>query len=133
LLGEFVIPLELLPPFSFSAGLWGGLFLSLCGMALEIAAARELHASGTTTRPHAKPSHLVTTGAFRRSRNPFYIGLLLTLAGLMLVLSLDWIVLAVPMLWLGLDRLVVPAEEVTLHEQFGSSWNKYAARTRRWL
>lgn len=39
----------------------------------------------------------------------------------------------IPLLWLALDRLVVPHEERRLAEVFGPVWAAYAASTRRWL
>jgi protein-S-isoprenylcysteine O-methyltransferase Ste14 len=134
LLGELLFPLSLLSPFSLnSAGLWFGLVLVLCGLALEARVAREMIRAGTTTKPNATPIHLVTTGPFRWSRNPFYLGLLLVMAGIMFVASLDWVILALPALWIGLDRYVVPAEEAVLANRFGVTWTLYADHTRRWL
>ena len=89
--------------------------------------------AGTSTRPDASPDALVTSGPFRFSRNPFYIGVLLMIGGLMLALSLDWLVVALPLLWVALDRLVVPREEERLAAAFDETWEPYAARTRRWL
>jgi len=134
LLGELVIPIELLPALSLeSAGLWVGLIIALAGLATEIAVASCLHRAGTTTKPRAAPTTLVTTGPFRWSRNPFYLGLLLVLAGVMIILSLDWATLTIPLLWLGLDRMVIPNEEANLARQFAIEWDSYRAVTRRWL
>jgi len=103
------------------------------GLGLEIAAARALVWARTTTRPGERPAALVTDGVFAASRNPFYCGLLLLVGGLLLVLSLDWLVILVPALWLALDRWVVPGEERLLAEAFGADFQSYRAHTRRWL
>lgn len=89
--------------------------------------------AGTTTKPYKRPTALVTSGPFRFSRNPFYIGILLFFGGMMLMLSLDWLLLVMPLYWLALDRLVVPHEEKALASAFGPTWDDYAARTRRWV
>jgi protein-S-isoprenylcysteine O-methyltransferase Ste14 len=134
LLLDFVLPLPLLPPAGFTAPLtWLGVLVALGGFALEIGAARALAAAGTTTRPNGAPRVLVTAGPYRWSRNPFYCGLLLVLAGACLALSLEWALLGLPLLWLALDRLVVPHEEARLAEVFGADWLAYAGATRRWL
>lgn len=131
---DFILPLPLLPPAGWTSPLTGlGILLTLTGFALEIAAARALTAAGTPTRPNAAPLALVTSGLFRWSRNPFYCGLLLVLAGACLALSLEWALLGLPLLWLALDRLVVPHEEARLAQAFPADWSAYAAATRRWL
>ena len=134
LLLDFVVPLPLLPPAGLTAPFtWAGVVLALGGFALEIRAAQALTAAGTTTRANGTPRALVTSGPFAWSRNPFYIGLLLVLAGACLALSLEWALLGLPLLWLLLDRLVVPHEEARLAQGFGAEWFTYAGATRRWL
>lgn len=131
---DFVLPLPLLPPAGWASPLTGlGIMLALAGFALEISAARALAAAGTPARPNAAPLALVTSGPFRWSRNPFYCGLLLVLAGACLALSLEWALLGLPLLWLALDRFVVPHEEARLAQAFPAAWSAYAGVTSRWL
>lgn len=131
---DFVLPLPLLPPAGWASPLTGlGIVLAIAGFALEISAARALTAAGTPTRPNAAPQALVTSGPFRWSRNPFYCGLLLVLTGASLALSLEWALLGLPLLWLALDRFVVPHEEARLAQAFPAAWSAYAGATRRWL
>ena len=59
--------------------------------------------------------------------------LLLVLAGACLALSLEWALLGLPLLWLALDRFVVPHEEARLAQAFPAAWSAYAGATRRWL
>ena len=131
---EWLRPLPMLPP----AGWWGPLVppalgLALAGLALELAAARALTNGGASTRPNDAPAALVTNGVFRWSRNPFYCGILLLMLGVMLAFSLDWGVVLMPLLFLALDRLVIPVEERRLESAFGQAYLDYSARTRRWL
>lgn len=64
LLGEFLMPLELLPACSLdSPVLWVGVVPMLCGLILEIAAVREMRRTGTATRPHGnRPTWLRQAG-----------------------------------------------------------------------
>ena len=131
---EAVLPLPILPP----AAWWGPLVAialvpAVAGLGLEIAAARALAGSGTSTRPNDAPAALVTDGVFRWSRNPFYCGILLLLAGIMIAASLDWGMIVLPFTWLALDRLVIPVEERRLERAFGQTYLDYTARTRRWI
>lgn len=127
LLLEWVAPVRVLPAASLTSLVsWLGGAVALVGLALEVAAARALASAGTTTRAGGVASSLVTSGPFGWSRNPFYIGLLLVLAGAGLAFSLDWGVLTVPLVAVALDRVVIPREEAMLRERF-ADFEAYAA------
>lgn len=89
--------------------------------------------AGTTTE-HSKPTtQLVTTGPFRFSRNPVYLGIVAILIGL----SLDWgnpyllvISLAFPLV---LQRWTVRPEEAYLEREFGEDFRQYRSSVRRWI
>lgn len=131
---EWLEPLGVLPePALLGAGTLIGVPLLLIGLGLEVAAASALRRAGTTTAPGASPAALVVDGPYRFSRNPFYIGLLLVVAGLSLCASLDWMLLGLPLLWLAIERIVVPGEEHRLAAAMPDAWPGYAARVRRWL
>lgn len=131
---EWLVPLGLLPPPDLLSLLTlAGVGVAAFGLALEIAAARALTAAGTSTRPNSGPDALVTGGIFAASRNPFYLGLLLVLAGAFIAFSLDWGLFLVPAVWAALNWLVVPIEEQRLARVFGDDYERYRATTRRWL
>lgn len=131
---EWAAPLYILPPLAItSPATIAGIVLAACGLAVEVAAARELSRARTTTRPNDEATALVRQGIYRRSRNPFYCGMILLLAGLFLAASLDWGLFVLPLFWLALDRFVVPFEERRLEARFGAAYLTYAAATRRWL
>ncbi|HEY3399212.1 MAG TPA: isoprenylcysteine carboxylmethyltransferase family protein [Geothrix sp.] len=88
---------------------------------------------GTTHEPNGIASALLTSGPFRFSRNPLYLGLAMTLAGFGLLLDSTWVVVLVPVLVLLLDRLVIAREEVRLRAQFGEVYRAYVQRVRRWI
>lgn len=134
LLLEWAIPLHLLPgPSLGGAVTLTGLAIMVGGFALEYAAARAIIRSGSSARPNGAPHALATDGPFARSRNPFYCGLLLVLAGGFVATGLDWGLAILPVLWLALDRLVVPFEERRLEAAFGPAYRTYTSATRRWL
>jgi protein-S-isoprenylcysteine O-methyltransferase Ste14 len=131
---EWIAPLSLLPDRALLSPLTLiGLIIAIGGLVLEVAAARELARSGTTTRPNGAPAALATSGVFLYSRNPFYVGIIALLAGAFVGFSLDWAVVAIPALWLALDRFVVPFEERRLEAAFGDAWRAYTSATSRWL
>jgi len=110
-----------------------GILPLVVGVVINLVADRAFHAAQTTVRPFEKSSALVTSGVFRVSRNPMYLGFVLLLIGLAVLLrSLTPYVVVVAFAAL-LDRQFVAVEERMLAEQFGADWQRYRQRTRRWL
>ena len=132
--GEIVVPIHILPPPSPQQGAsWAGGLVMLAGLALAICAEQSLVRAGTTSKFFWKPKVLVTHGAYRFSRNPFYLGFMLFIGGMLLMLSIDWLVVALPAWFLAMNHWSLPDEERRLDEAFGSDWHAYAAHVRRWI
>lgn len=84
------------------------------------------------TRPEAASS-LVTTGVFRVTRNPMYLGLVLALPGWAAHLA-NVAALAGPLLFaLYITRFQILPEERVLAARFGPDFEAYRLRTRRWI
>jgi protein-S-isoprenylcysteine O-methyltransferase Ste14 len=89
----------------------------------------------TTIHPH-RPEHssaLVTTGLYRISRNPMYLGLLLILAGWAVALSNGLGFLLLPGFVACMNRLQIGPEERILRKKFGTAFDDYCRSVRRWL
>jgi protein-S-isoprenylcysteine O-methyltransferase Ste14 len=117
---------------SFPRTLIGLLPLGI-GVGLNIAADRQFKRHQTTVKPFQRSSALVTGFPFSLSRNPMYVGLALLLVGIALLLGTvtPWLpAVAFPIL---LDLRFIRMEERMLAETFGSEWEQYRARVRRWL
>jgi protein-S-isoprenylcysteine O-methyltransferase Ste14 len=110
----------------------GGLLVG-GGVVLIALAAHAMRQARTTIIPHLAPEALVTSGIFRRTRNPIYLGDALILAGLMLRWD-AWpsLVLLPLFLWIITDRFIEP-EEARLRQHFGAAFDRYADTTRRWI
>ena len=81
---------------------------------------------------HAQ-QHLITTGAYRFSRNPLYLGgNVFIFCGASLILGTPG-GLALIILHLPLVDFMIRREERQLQETFGDAWWEYAQRTRRWM
>ena len=78
-------------------------------------------------------SSLVTTGIYRFSRNPMYLGMLLLLAAFAVFLAnaAAWIVL--PVFILYMNRFQITPEERALSAMFGPDFTGYTERVRRWM
>lgn len=89
--------------------------------------------SGTSAYPTARASLLVTSGPFRFSRNPMYLGIVVMLLGITLWLG-SWPMLIAPIGFLVVMSLVgIPHEEQALRDTFGEVYASYARRVRRWI
>lgn len=89
----------------------------------------------TTVDPVAvtTASTLVSSGAYRISRNPMYLGDVGLLAAYA-VLRGTWQAWVPVGLFAGaIDRLQIPAEENALRERFGDAYEGYCAQVPRWV
>ena len=81
---------------------------------------------------HAQ-KHLITTGPYRFSRYPLYLGgNVFIFCGASLILGTPG-GLALIILHLPLVDFMIRREERQLQETFGDAWWEYAQRTRRWM
>lgn len=89
----------------------------------------------TTVNPlhPEKVSALVTAGVYRFTRNPMYVGLLLVLLAWAVGLSSPEALVGPVAFVLYINRFQIGPEERVLTARFGSEYEAYKARVRRWL
>ena len=108
---------------------------AVLGLAVVLLGMFTFMANKTTVDPHqpSRASALVTSGIYRATRNPMYLGFLLVLAGWALLAG-NWIaVVLLPLFIVLLNKLQIEPEERILEEHFGDAYRAYKARTRRWI
>jgi protein-S-isoprenylcysteine O-methyltransferase Ste14 len=88
---------------------------------------------GTTLFVGQEASQLVCDGPFRFSRNPMYIGVLVSLLGLALWIGTVPLYVAVPFTFMTFNFFHIPREEQRLRESFGERYLTYSKEVRRWL
>lgn len=84
------------------------------------------------TTPQAASS-LVSSGVYRITRNPMYVGLLLILIGWAVFLSSGWALLGAPIFAAYIQRFQITPEERALAALFGTEYVAYKARVHRWV
>ena len=91
--------------------------------------------AGTTINPVQieTVSALVTTGIYRYTRNPMYVGLTVLLLAWTCFLSAPWTLLGPVIFVLLITRLQIMPEERVMRAKFGDEYTAYQQRVRRWL
>lgn len=128
-LGRFV-PLPVAVPVMVR---YVGLFLTFLGFLLGIGAFLEFRRARTTVDPHGSTKQLVTSGIYRFTRNPIYLGFLLMVIGLPLNSGFYWGIVMAPFYILLMNRLVIEHEEAYLERKFGKIYTSYMSQVRRWI
>jgi len=112
-----------------------GIGIILLGLTIDLGSLVGFLISKTTINP-MKPENtqtLVTTGMHRFSRNPMYLGLLLTLTGWSFYIGTVSAILLIPLFVLVLTKMQIEPEEMILEELFGQPYIKYKVKVRRWI
>jgi protein-S-isoprenylcysteine O-methyltransferase Ste14 len=109
--------------------------MGLSGFAFALAGAVAFRKAATTLNPMrpATASALVTSGIYRFSRNPLYVGLLLALSGWTVFLSHALGLLFLPTFVAYMNRFQIAPEEHVLAEEFGAGFAAYKQSVPRWL
>jgi protein-S-isoprenylcysteine O-methyltransferase Ste14 len=120
---------------SFEVRVVIALAIAAVGVAFDLLGLLAFRKARTTINPlkPQKTSALVTTGIYRLSRNPMYVGLACFLLAWTAFLAALW-PLAGPILFVFyINRFQIEPEERLLAQRFGEDFKNYQARVRRWL
>jgi protein-S-isoprenylcysteine O-methyltransferase Ste14 len=89
--------------------------------------------ANTPVDPRTPTTNLVTTGPYRISRNPGYLGFALAYAGIAGLAQAPWAYATLVIALVVVDRMVIAREERYLERRFGQDYARYRSHTRRWL
>ena len=110
----------------------GGLAL-VAGLALQTFFITAFSRVGTAVEPWKPTTAIVTTGPYRLTRNPMYVGMASLYVGLAFAFGLIWAFALLPVVLIVIDRLVIAREEPYLERLFGEEYLAYKRRVRRWI
>ena len=91
--------------------------------------------SKTTIDPikFKKVNKLITSGIYKYSRNPMYLGLLMIVISTS-IFYLNIFSITTPFLfYCWINRFQIKREEIFLAEKFGKEYMSYKTKTRRWI
>jgi len=103
------------------------------GLFLNLSAGRAFMKQGTTVKPFEDSSALVTTGVFRFTRNPMYLGLTSILVGIAILLGSLAPFAVCTLFAVLMDLRFIRVEERMLEAKFGDACREYRGRVRRWI
>jgi len=126
-----------LPALSFELPLRALVAISLtfAGLAVNVLPKLAFQRVGTTVNPlrPAVCTHLVTSGIYRYTRNPMYLGRAVILLGWALYLHNAAALMAIPAFMLYITRFQIQPEERHLSARFPDAYAAFCKQASRWL
>jgi protein-S-isoprenylcysteine O-methyltransferase Ste14 len=121
-------------PIPYLPGVPIAVVLVVAGVALSVSAAALFRREGTELNPaSATNQKLVTSGAFRFTRNPMYLGLVLVTLGIAFWVG-TWPMFLAPIATFATANWAhIPFEEAKMRRQFSSDFEQYTRKARRWI
>ena len=130
IVSHFAFPIRdiIYPPYTYLGVLAIG-----AGVVLNIWADNRFKKKRIPIQPYDNPIQLDTSGPFRISRHPMYLGMFLILLGASVITG-SLITFIFPFIFLFLvNRIFVSFEERNLERIFGEEYLAYKKKVRRWI
>jgi len=117
------------------AHIFAASIIALIGVSFSVAGVIAFPRAKTTLNPNkpADASSLVTSGIYRFTRNPMYVGLLIVLVSWAGFLNAPWTLIVPAVFFAYISRYQIAPEEKVLLSIFGDTYNDYKVNIRRWL
>ena len=120
-------------PLSVPVRIGVAMLLAIPSVLLVIGALRLFRRSGQEPEPWKPTPQIVSTGVYRFTRNPMYVGLTLFLAALGIALGNVWVLALAPVALAVVYVTAVRHEEAYLERKFGNAYLGYKSSVRRWF
>ena len=130
-LHAFVMPLAIELPLGLRIALAvaaGVLSLVLMGDAIKL-----FRRTGQDPKPWESTPEIVSTGVYRFTRNPMYVGMAVLQIAMGIGLGNWWLIILVPVVLAIVYMIAVRHEEIYLQRKFKDQYLDYKTSVRRWL
>lgn len=126
---------DFLPTIAFDFSSYVGLLFELVGVLMMASAVLTFRKHKTTLNPLQpdQATSIVTTGTFKVSRNPMYLGMMMILIGVSFQTSLFAGGVFVPAFVLYMTVFQILPEEGAMLNLFGDEYAAYKTAVRRWV
>jgi protein-S-isoprenylcysteine O-methyltransferase Ste14 len=113
---------------------WLGVFIIVLGLPVLLESFGRFAVEGLGTPAPVLPTrHLVVKGFYRYVRNPMYLAVVSIIIGQGLLFGNVYLLLYAAVVWAGFLGFVLLYEEPRLRKTYGSEYQAYCARVRRWM
>jgi protein-S-isoprenylcysteine O-methyltransferase Ste14 len=131
LLQAFALPLRL----GVSSGARIGLaaVVAALGVALVAPAIGLFRRTGQDAAPWTSTPEIISTGIYRTTRNPMYVGMALLQLAIGIGFGNLWIVALLPIVLAIVYAIAIRPEEAYLERKFGETYLAYKRSVRRWI
>ncbi len=103
------------------------------GFGLMAAAVGLFRRTGQDPKPWRSTPEIISTGVYRITRNPMYVGMALLQAGYGIARANGWTIALIPIVLAVVYATAVRHEEAYLEEKFGAAYLTYKSSVRRWI
>ena len=113
---------------------WGlGGVLLVTGLVLLASFNTLFQRTGTAVEPWKPTTAIVTSGPYRLTRNPAYVGMALVYLGIAVMSQALWVLVPLPFVLAVINNGVIRREERYLERKFGQEYLDYKRTVRRWV
>lgn len=112
---------------------WAGTSVGLAGFGLMMWSWLIFKNQNLAVCPLQITAHITSTGPYRFSRNPMYLGMFLMLLGLALIMGTIPFSISAVAFFVIMNAVFCPYEENKLAQAFGNEYAHYQNEVRRWL
>lgn len=113
---------------------YSGTIVFVIGFVIMLSCIISFAVKGRGTLSPADPTkHLVTTGLYRFSRNPMYVGVTLILIGEAIFFQSIYLWFYLLFVFIAFNIFIMIHEEPRLRKDFGEEYNRYCKKVRRWI
>ena len=129
---EYFKPLPLVPGLGH-VRIAAAAALVLIAVVCVASAIRQFMRHNEHPSPYKPTGTIMDSGIYSRTRNPIYVGFLIIVLAVAVAMNSAWLLLSFVVLALVLHFGVVKPEERYLSAKFGSTYDDYRRRVRRWI
>ncbi len=114
-------------------GFWWGRVPFACGCAILFICVKAFYTEGRGTLAHWNPpKKMITSGCYKYTRNPMYVGVILIIIGESLISGSLWLLGWLAILIVAFNLHIRLIEEPWLARSFPDEWSDYSRLTSRW-
>ena len=110
-----------------------GAAFAVLGVVVSFSGVGLFHRLRTAIIPFKPATKLVTSGIYRWTRNPMYLGMTLAYIGLAVGFDSILALLLLPLVLAVIQTQVIAREEAYLEREFGDPYREYKRQVRRWI